>query len=129
MTLDMIDSDTFSRLRRWGLKPLQLQAAAAPMAAEPQAQLLRVTQVQREGLVVHDGLGERPARLLPALRHTLEAQADAIACGDWVLARDDGHGTWWAFERRSRSWRAACTTGATRWSAWSSSATSTRRCW
>jgi glycosyltransferase involved in cell wall biosynthesis len=37
--------------------------------------------------------------MLPALRHTLEAQADAIACGDWVLARDDGHGTWWAFER------------------------------
>jgi len=99
LTLDMIDFATFLRLRRWGLKPVQLQAAAAIMAAELQAQLLRVTQVQREGLVVHDGLGERPARLLPALRHTLEAQADAIACGDWVLARDDGHGTWWAFER------------------------------
>ncbi len=99
LTLDMIDSDIFSRLRRWGLKPLQMQAAAATLAAEPEARLLRVTQVQREGLVVHDGQGELAARLLPALRHQLEAEADAIACGDWVLARDDGHATWWAFER------------------------------
>ncbi len=99
LTLDMIDSDNFSRLRRWGLKPLQMQAAAATLAADPEARLLRVTQVQREGLTVHDGTAEGEARLLPALRHELEAQADAIACGDWVLARDDGHGTWWAFAR------------------------------
>ncbi len=102
MTPEMIDFDPderFKRLRRWGLKPVQMQAAAAAMAADPACRLLRVTQVQREGLVVHDGLDEGPARQLPALRHALEAQADAIACGDWVLARDDGHGTWWAHER------------------------------
>jgi ribosome biogenesis GTPase / thiamine phosphate phosphatase len=102
MTFDMINSDTFSRLRRWGLKPVQMQAAAAALATapdDPDPWLLRVTQVQREGLVVHDGDGERPARLLPALRHALEAEADAIACGDWVLARDDGHGTLWAHQR------------------------------
>ncbi len=99
LTLDMIDSDTFHRLCRWGLKPLQMQAAAAAMAADPGARLLRVTQVQREGLLVHDGTGECAARQLPALRHALDARGDAIACGDWVLARDDGHGTLWAFER------------------------------
>jgi ribosome biogenesis GTPase len=106
LTLEMIDSATdsdlpqlFSRLRRWGLKPLQMQAAAAALAADPEVRLLRVTQVQREGLLVHDGSGERPARQLPALRHALDAEGDALACGDWVLARDDGHGTWWAFER------------------------------
>ncbi|MFM7507543.1 MAG: ribosome small subunit-dependent GTPase A, partial [Rubrivivax sp.] len=75
------------------------QAAAAAMAADPQAVLLRVTQVQREGLVVHDCLGERAAGLLPALRQALHDEADAIACGDWVLARDDGHGTLWAHAR------------------------------
>lgn len=91
--------ELFNRLRRWGLKPVQWQAAAAAMAVDPQAVLLRVTQVQREGLVVHDGLGEGPARLLPALRHELHDEADAIACGDWVLARDDGHGTLWAHAR------------------------------
>lgn len=91
--------ELFRRLRRWGLKPVQMQAAAAAMAADPEARLLRVTQVQREGLTLHDGTGERAARLLPALRHALDAQADAVACGDWVLARDDGHGTLWAHER------------------------------
>jgi ribosome biogenesis GTPase len=98
----MIEPDPlelFHRLRRWGLKPVQMQAAAAALAADPKAVLLRVTQVQREGLLVHDGHGERPARLLPALRHALHDEADAIACGDWVLARDDGHGTLWAYAR------------------------------
>jgi ribosome biogenesis GTPase len=102
LTPDMMDldpDDPFQRLCRWGLKPVQMQAAAAAMAAAPGTRLLRVTQVQREGLAVHDGRQERSARLLPALRHALEAQADAIACGDWVLARDDGHGTLWAHER------------------------------
>jgi ribosome biogenesis GTPase len=102
MTTDMIEPDLcemFSRLSRWGLKPAQMQAAAAVIAPDPAARLLRVTQVQRENLLVHDGRAEFIARLQPALRHTLEAAADAIACGDWVLARDDGHGTLWAFER------------------------------
>ena len=92
-------SETFSRLRRWGLKPVQMQAAAAVMAADAEARLLRVTQVQRESLRVHDGCSESSARQHPALRQVLDAQADALACGDWVLARDDGHGTLWAFER------------------------------
>lgn len=91
--------ESFQGLCRWGLKPAQQQAAAAAMAADPQLQLLRVTQVQREHLRLHDGVAEHAGRLLPALRHRLEAQADAIACGDWVLARDDGHGTLWAHDR------------------------------
>jgi ribosome biogenesis GTPase len=92
-------SESFSRLRRWGLKPAQMQAAAAVMAADPEARLLRVTQVQRESLLVHDGYGESAARQHPALRHALGVQVDALACGDWVLARDDGHGALWAYER------------------------------
>ena len=43
---------------------------------------------------LHDGRSEFAARQHPALRHTLEAQADALACGDWVLAHDDGHGAY-----------------------------------
>ena len=42
---------------------------------------------------LHDGRSEFAARQHPALRHALDAQADALACGDWVLAHDDGHGT------------------------------------
>jgi hypothetical protein len=92
-------SETFSHLRRWGLKPAQMQAAVAVMATDSASRLLRVTQVQRESLLVHDGRSEFAARQHPALRHALEAQADALACGDWVLAHDDGHGTLWASER------------------------------
>ena len=102
MTPDMTETDlseTFSHLRRWGLKPAQMQAAVAVMATDSASRLLRVTQVQRESLLVHDGRSEFAARQHPALRHALEAQADALACGDWVLAHDDGHGTLWASER------------------------------
>lgn len=102
MTLHMTEtglSETFSRLRRWGLKPAQMQAAAALMATQPGTRLLRVTQVQRESLLVHDGRGESAARQHPALRHALGVQVDALACGGWVLARDDGHGALWVCER------------------------------
>lgn len=92
-------SQTFSHLMRWGLKPAQMQAAAALMAVDPEARLLRVTQVQRESLLVHDGRSEFAARQHPALRQALHARGNSLACGDWVLAHDDGHGTLWAFER------------------------------
>jgi ribosome biogenesis GTPase len=98
----MIDTDlseTFDRLHRWGLKPSQMQAAAAALTTDPGVRLMRVTQVQRASLLAHDGWHERPGRLHPTLRQALEAAGDAIACGDWVLTRDDGRGTLWAFER------------------------------
>jgi ribosome biogenesis GTPase / thiamine phosphate phosphatase len=102
MTFKMSDFASFDRLRRWGLKPVQMQAAAAALAATPgleDAALLRITQVQREGLMAHDGEAEVALRVLPALRSRLAADADALACGDWVLASGDGHGQRWAFER------------------------------
>jgi hypothetical protein len=59
-------SETFSHLRRWGLKPAQMQAAVAVMATDSASRLLRVTQVQRESLLVHDGRSEFAARQHPA---------------------------------------------------------------
>jgi ribosome biogenesis GTPase / thiamine phosphate phosphatase len=87
-------------LRRIGLPPVLLQQAA-PLAAglAPGASLMRVTEVQREGLLLHDGQHEGPARQLPALRARLEAQADAIAVGDWVLALRNTLGECWAHDR------------------------------
>ena len=55
--------------------------------AGAESTLVRVTEVQREGVTLHDADAEHGARLLPALRHALAAQGDAIAVGDWVLAR------------------------------------------
>ena len=95
----MIDSSVFERLRGIGLAPALVQELVrrAPSGAEPT--LMRVTEVQREGLTLHDGAAEHPARLLPALRASLAAAGDAIACGDWVLAERNAFGEWWAHER------------------------------
>lgn len=67
------------------------------LAAAPA--LMRVVEVQREGLVLHDGRHEHPARLLPALRNALAAEADAVAVGDWVLATCNAFAEWWVGER------------------------------
>lgn len=101
----MFDSLDFERLRSIGWSQ-----AMAPQLAEfsefsPQAPsdawpaLRRVTEVQREGLTLHDGQAEHPARLLPALRTALAAEANAIACGDWVVATRNSLGEWWVQQR------------------------------
>lgn len=96
----MFDSHDFERLRRIGLAPaltpsLLSLAAQAGDAAQP----LRVTEVQREGLTLHDGDGEHAARLLPALRNELDAAGDAVAVGDWVLATCNAYREWWVQAR------------------------------
>ena len=68
-----------------------------PGAAPPH--LLRVVEVHRDSLTLHNGQHPFGARALPALHARLSAQADALAVGDWVLARRNALGEWWAFER------------------------------
>jgi ribosome biogenesis GTPase / thiamine phosphate phosphatase len=63
------------------------------------ALLMRVTEVQRESLLLHDGLQEHAARLLPALLHRLQADDDALAVGDWVFAQGNAQRELWAAER------------------------------
>jgi ribosome biogenesis GTPase / thiamine phosphate phosphatase len=95
----MIDESSLQRLQAIGLTPPLLGRALALAADHPDAQLLRVTEVQREGLRLHDGERESGARLLPALRQRLADAADAVAVGDWVLADFDAHGQRWVAER------------------------------
>ena len=97
----MIDSQAFERLRSVGLTTALIQNLAALPAADedPSPVLLRVVEVQREGLTLHDGVGEHAARLLPALRHALSDAGDAIAVGDWVLARRNALAEWWVEQR------------------------------
>jgi ribosome biogenesis GTPase len=94
----MIEIERFARLRAIGLKPAIVQQAASDFAGDAKA-LMRVTEVQREGLLLHDGAGEQQARLLPALRSALAEQADAVAVGDWVLAERNRFAEWWVHER------------------------------
>ena len=103
--MEIFDSETptLSGPRAIGLTPHCLQQRAAWAARDPQrdpeAPLLRVTEVQREGLTLHDGHRAVPARLRPALRERLAAAADAVAVGDWVLAEHTAHNEWWVHER------------------------------
>jgi ribosome biogenesis GTPase len=96
----MIDSLVFDRLRHIGLAPAMVQQMIGmppTTAAEPA--LMRVTEVQRESLLLHDGGSEFAARMLPALRGELADANDAIAVGDWVLAERNAHAQWWVHAR------------------------------
>ena len=98
----MIESSLLQRLRGIGFAPplLQSLAQAAPAEADiDELAPLRVVEVQREGLVLHDGQAEHSARLYPALRASLATAGDAIACGDWVLAKRNTFGEWWVHTR------------------------------
>ena len=84
----------FERLQSMGLNAaVTLQAAlqdkstdAAHEAGstEPALHLMRLTELHRETVHVHDGLAERSARVLPRLMRQLEQSDTALAVGDWV---------------------------------------------
>jgi len=95
----MFDSSTASRLRAIGLSSALVQQLHTwtPAGVQPGPQ--RVTEIQREGVTLHDGLSERGARVLPALRLQLAEQSDALAVGDWVWADCNPHGEWWVHTR------------------------------
>ena len=79
LNLTMIDTNDFERLRCIGLTPALMPAVMTAMTtvalagAEPT--LMRVTEVQREGVTLNDGGAEHDARLLPALRAALANEA------------------------------------------------------
>lgn len=95
----MIDSQAYERLRPIGLTPAVMQqlGTLGPALAEPV--LMRVVEVQREGLTLHDGSKQHPARLLPALRHALAGTGETIAVGDWVRVERNELAEWWVHER------------------------------
>jgi ribosome biogenesis GTPase / thiamine phosphate phosphatase len=95
----MIDPTACERLRHIGLASAIVQRVMTLAPASAEAALMRVTEVQREGLTLHDGLEEYAARLRPALRAMLGAEGDAVAVGDWVLAERNAYGEWWVRQR------------------------------
>jgi ribosome biogenesis GTPase / thiamine phosphate phosphatase len=97
----------FERLRTLGLTPALANRAAA-IAAEcdddgagnaPALQLLRLTEVHRETMRLHDGANELSARALPRLIRALAEDETALAVGDWVLATTAAHGQTWVHAR------------------------------
>ncbi|TJZ76223.1 ribosome small subunit-dependent GTPase A [Chitiniphilus eburneus] len=91
----MLEYD-FVALNTLGLQSALLAALPeVPAADHPGAWLARITEVQREGLFLHDGHIEHAARPLPGLVHALVAQATALVVGDWVIAERNALGETW----------------------------------
>lgn len=65
--------------------------------------LVRVTEVHRHTVRLHDGTDDFSARLRPVLVHELEAAGDVLAVGDWGLARREGDGAFWLTDFLARS--------------------------
>jgi len=69
-----------------------------PSGPPPQAPfLMRLVELQRDALTLHDGWQTHLARALPALHGNFNADPkhDALAVGDWVYASRDAHAQWW----------------------------------
>lgn len=97
----------FERLRSLGLTPALANRAVALAAECGEAatttatplELLRLTEVHRDALRLHDGADELSARALPRLARALDDAGTALAVGDWVLAATDVHGQIWVQAR------------------------------
>ncbi|MGB2817330.1 MAG: ribosome small subunit-dependent GTPase A [Burkholderiaceae bacterium] len=85
--------EQWDRLRPIGLTPPVMQALAA---LDAPGTPMRVVEVHRETVIVADGDGEFPAKVVPALRR--EA---SLAVGDWVAADVDTYGDRWIHARMS----------------------------
>lgn len=94
------------RLRSIGMTPMCEQrirqaltdasAEDAPAIREP----MRLVEVHRETLRLHDGAREHTARVVPRLVRSLAECGAALAVGDWVLAlRDADGGACWVQRR------------------------------
>lgn len=82
-------------LRGIGLTLAVAQQFIQQLEMRPGHVPVRVTEVHRETVRLHDGLHEFTARRLPSLARTLADADDAVAVGDWGLARTDAHGDPW----------------------------------
>jgi ribosome biogenesis GTPase len=84
----MIDID-FESLRLIGLTQTIASQLHLLHDAQADARLVRITEIQRDWLTVHDGHAEFRARVLPALHD------EALAVGDWVLSTTLAHDERW----------------------------------
>lgn len=82
----MIEMIDFEALRAIGLGEAMRRQLELGVA-DPRLRPMRVIEVQRASLRLHDGRAVHRAVCLPSLARELEAGDDALVVGDWVLAR------------------------------------------
>lgn len=85
----------FAQLRLIGLQQAIAGAATQLNLSSPAAQLMRVSAVHRDSILVHDGILEHPAQIFPRLLHELLEQDNVLTVGDWIAAGHDHHGALW----------------------------------
>jgi ribosome biogenesis GTPase len=90
----MIELIDIERLRAIGLAPHILRRLPEVRAND---ELMRVVEVQRDSVMLHQGQHAVRARVLPALHAALDN--DALAVGDWVYAQRNVLAEWWVRER------------------------------
>lgn len=92
----------FERLLTLGLTPALAHRAVAQAAScdhSPALDLLRLTEVHRDVVRLHDGADQLIARVRPGLARTLADADTMLAVGDWVLAATDPFGQVWVQAR------------------------------
>jgi ribosome biogenesis GTPase / thiamine phosphate phosphatase len=90
----MIELTDLERLRAIGLAPHILSSLPVVRADD---QLMRVVEVQRDSVMLHNGDHAVRARVLPALHAALDN--DALAVGDWAFAQRNPLAEWWVHAR------------------------------
>jgi ribosome biogenesis GTPase len=94
----MFSLSDLEALRRIGLaQPLIPALLALPHRADTAP--MRVVEIQRDRVGLHDGNTGHRARVRPALTQALLDQDDGLAVGDWVLAERNGFAELWISER------------------------------
>ncbi|MCX7206207.1 MAG: ribosome small subunit-dependent GTPase A [Proteobacteria bacterium] len=80
---------SIEKLRAIGFDQHALQAFHTAQSEQSPSQLAlqlaRISNIQRDHVMLHDGASETSARLRPALHHDLQARGETLAVGDWVL--------------------------------------------
>lgn len=95
----------FETLHRIGFSnALFAQLASLPALPDtPNAQLMRIIEVHKGRLTLHNGEHPCFARVLPRLITTLEEANYQLAVGDWVIAENNVLNEWWITSRLSPS--------------------------
>ncbi|HQR10379.1 MAG TPA: ribosome small subunit-dependent GTPase A [Casimicrobiaceae bacterium] len=83
-----------------GMTPAMVaRLASVSGAGGGHRELMRVTEVHRESLRLHDGIAEHSARALPRLVRSLLDEGTALAVGDWTFVAEDEQRQSWICER------------------------------
>lgn len=94
----MLDSLNLEALRRVGLS-LSVMQHLQQHPREHDEHLMRVTELQRDALSLHDVEQEVPGRVMASLTRELQGIDETLAVGDWVLARCNPLREWWVGSR------------------------------